>query len=231
MPLGKFAKRSRKVLLRRRPHVNLSVALVHMCEHTRVQLLCELLRLSALRDAVARYREAVSSSARVLNAVADYRDAYVYHRAAEELDLGWLWDFSDIEEQRSMAFHFGQMASRMAQPRSRFSGARLACTSKALAEELEQNRELEQTVRWLRGLPDSVNFFVDLLRDSADILEAAGEVVGSQTRNGICYLEVAKVCADGSVLKDLASSLREFGEALEDSTPPRRPAPMRQAEA
>ena len=109
MPLGKFAKRSRKVLLRRRSHVNLSVALVHMCEHTRAQLLCELLRLSALRDAVVRYREVVSSSVRVVNLVADDRDAYVYHRAGEELDLGW--DFGDPETQRYVARRLGRRAS------------------------------------------------------------------------------------------------------------------------
>ena len=95
----------------------MSEALVHVCEHTRAQLLREQLMLSALRDAVRRYREVVCASARALKLVADDRDAYV-----EELDLDW--DFSDPCKTRDLAHWLDHIAcavrtqSRLAPARS-----------------------------------------------------------------------------------------------------------------
>ena len=64
---------------------------------------------------------------------------------------------------------------------------------------------------WLRNLSGSV--CEDDVRDCADLLEAAGEVVEYQLRFGIS-MRVTAVCADGSALKGLASRLREFADAL-----------------
>ena len=64
---------------------------------------------------------------------------------------------------------------------------------------------------WLRNLSGSV--CEDDVRDCADLLEAAGEVVEYQLRFGIS-MRVTAVCTDGSALKSLASRLREFADAL-----------------
>ena len=92
-----------------------------------------------------------------------------------------------------------------------FSGAAFACASKALAESLEPQKELERAVLWLRNLSGSV--CEDDVRDCADLLEAAGAVVEYQFRFGIS-MRVTAVCADGSALRSLASRLREFADAL-----------------
>ena len=149
----------------------MSEALLHVCWHTRAQLLRERLKLSALRDAVRRYREVVCASARALQLVADDRDAYVYYRVGEELDLDW--DFSDPETTCDLSRRLDRVASVFhSQPCQTFSGAAFACTSRV--------KELERAVVWLRNLSGSV--CEDDVRDCADLLEAAGEVVEYQLR-------------------------------------------------
>ena len=173
----------------------MSEALLSVCDHARAQLLREQLKLSALRDAARRYQDIVCASARALKFVADDRDAYV-----EELDLDW--DFSDPETICDLSRRLDRVASVFhSQPCQTFSGAAFACTSK----------ELERAVLWLRNLSGSV--CEDDVRDCADLLEAAGEVVEYQLRFGIS-MRVTAVCADGSALKSLASRLREFADAL-----------------
>ena len=75
-------------------------------------------------------------------------------------------------------------------------------------------KELEQAVLWLRKLSGSV--CEDDVRDCADLLEAAGEVDDYQLRFG---MSMRVTCADGSALKDLASRLREFADAMVTSPP------------
>ena len=180
--------------------VLMSEALLSVCDHARAQLLREQLKLSALRDAARRYQDIVCASARALKFVADDRDAYVYYRVGEELDLDW--DFSDPETICDLSRRLDRVASVFhSQPCQTFSGAAFACTSK----------ELERAVLWLRNLSGSV--CEDDVRDCADLLEAAGEVVEYQLRFGISMRATA-VCADGSALKGLASRLREFADAL-----------------
>ena len=107
----------------------MSEALLHVCWHTRAQLLREGLKLSALRDAAQRYREVVCASARALQLVADDRDAYVYYRVGEELDLGW--DFSDPKTTCDMSRRLDRLAFALHnRPCAPFSGARLACVNK-----------------------------------------------------------------------------------------------------
>ena len=190
--------------------VLMSEALLSVCDHARAQLLREQLKLSALRDAARRYQDIVCASARALKFVADDRDAYVYYRVGEELDLDW--DFSDPGTTCDMSRRLDRVASVLHnRPCEPFSGARLACASKSLAENLEPHKELEQAVLWLRNLSGSV--CEDDVRDCADLLEAAGAVVEYQFRFGIS-MRVTAVCADGSALKSLASRLREFADAL-----------------
>ena len=180
--------------------VLMSEALLSVCDHARAQLLREQLKLSALRDAARRYQDIVCASARALKFVADDRDAYVYYRVGEELDLDW--DFSDPETICDLSRRLDRVASVFhSQPCQTFSGAAFACTSK----------ELERAVLWLRNLSGSV--CEDDVRDCADLLEAAGAVVEYQLRFGIS-MRVTAVCADGSALKSLASRLREFADAL-----------------
>ena len=180
--------------------VLMSEALLSVCDHARAQLLREQLKLSALRDAARRYQDIVCASARALKFVADDRDAYVYYRVGEELDLDW--DFSDPETTCDLSRRLDRVASVFhSQPCQTFSGAAFACTSK----------ELERAVLWLRNLSGSV--CEDDVRDCADLLEAAGEVVEYQLRFGIS-MRVTAVCADGSALRSLASRLREFADAL-----------------
>ena len=178
----------------------MSEALLSVCDHARAQLLREQLKLSALRDAARRYQDIVCASARALKLVADDRDAYVYYRVGEELDLDW--DFSDPGTTCDLSRRLDRVASVFhSQPCQTFSGAAFACTSK----------ELERAVLWLRNLSGSV--CEDDVRDCADLLEAAGAVVEYQLRFGIS-MRVTAVCADGSALKSLASRLREFADAL-----------------
>jgi len=180
--------------------VLMSEALLSVCDHARAQLLREQLKLSALRDAARRYQDIVCASARALKFVADDRDAYVYYRVGEELDLDW--DFSDPGTICDLSRRLDRVASVFhSQPCQTFSGAAFACTSK----------ELERAVLWLRNLSGSV--CEDDVRDCADLLEAAGAVVEYQFRFGIS-MRVTAVCADGSALKGLASRLREFADAL-----------------
>ena len=177
--------------------VLMSEALLSVCDHARAQLLREQLKLSALRDAARRYQDIVCASARALKLVADDRDAYV-----EELDLDW--DFSDPETTCDLSRRLDRVASVFhSQPCQTFSGAAFACTSRV--------KELERAVVWLRNLSGSV--CEDDVRDCAELLEAAGEVVEYQLRFGIS-MRVTAVCADGSALKGLASRLREFADAL-----------------
>ena len=71
------------------------------------------------------------ASARALKFVADDRDAYVYYRVGEELDLDW--DFSDPETTCDLSRRLDRVASVFhSQPCQTFSGAAFACTSKAL---------------------------------------------------------------------------------------------------
>ena len=185
--------------------VLMSEALLYVCDKRRAQLLREQLKLSALRDAARRYQDIVCASARALKFVADDRDAYV-----EELDLDW--DFSDPGTICDLSRRLDRVASVFhSQPCQTFSGAAFACASKALMESLEPHKELERAVLWLRNLSGSV--CEDDVRDCADLLEAAGEVVEYQLRFGIS-MRVTAVCADGSALKSLASRLREFADAL-----------------
>ena len=182
--------------------VLMSEALLSVCDHARAQLLREQLKLSALRDAARRYQDIVCASARALKFVADDRDAYVYYRVGEELDLDW--DFSDPETTCDLSRRLDRVASVFhSQPCQTFSGAAFACTSRV--------KELERAVVWLRNLSGSV--CEDDVRDCADLLEAAGAVVEYQFRFGIS-MRVTAVCADGSALKGLASRLREFADAL-----------------
>ena len=180
--------------------VLMSEALLSVCDHRRAQLLREQLKLSALRDAARRYQDIVCASARALKFVADDRDAYVYYRVGEELDLDW--DFSDPGTTCDLSRRLDRVASVFhSQPCQTFSGAAFACTSK----------ELERAVLWLRNLSGSV--CEDDVRECADLLEAAGEVVEYQLRFSIS-MRVTAVCADGSALRSLASRLREFADAL-----------------
>ena len=86
-------------------------------------------------------------------------------------------------------------------PCAPFSGARLACASKA--------QELEQGVLWLRKLSGSV--CEDDVRDCADLPEVAGEADDYQSHFG---MSMRVTCADGSALKDLASGLRGSAGAI-----------------
>ena len=98
-------------------------------------------------------------------------------------------------------------------PRHVISGAALSCASKALAEQAGANKELEQIVLWLSDVWGSLQHEEDLLRNCADLLDAAGAVVDYQLLFGVS-IEVAVVCGDGSVLQALASRLGELADAI-----------------
>ena len=150
------------------------------------------------------------ASARALQFVADDRDAYVYYRVGEELDLDW--DFSDPVQARDLRRWLDSVASVFqSRPCAPFSGAALACASKILAESLRSDKEFEETLLWLRDLSDTIR--EEELRDCADLLEAAGAVVDYQLSFGIS-MYVTAMCADGSTLKGLAEELREFVESI-----------------
>ena len=59
-------------------------------------------------------------------------------------------------------------------------------------------------VLWLSDVWGSLQHEEDLLRNCADLLDAAGAVVDYQLLFGVS-MEVAVVCGDGSVLQSLAS--------------------------
>ena len=80
-----------------------------------------------------------------------------------------------------------------------------------MAESLRPDKELEESLLWLRNLSDTIR--EEELRDCADILEAAGAVVDYQLLFGIS-MHVTAMCADGSTLKGLAEDLHEFVESV-----------------
>ena len=67
-------------------------------------------------------------------------------------------------------------------------------------------------VLWLSDVWGSLQHEEDLLRNCADLLDAAGAVVDYQLLFGVS-MEVAVVCGDGSVLQSLASRLGELADA------------------
>ena len=153
--------------------------------------------------------------------MADDRDAYVYYRVGEELGLDW--DFSDPEKTCDLAHRLDRIACAFcSRPRHVISGAALSCASKALAEQAGANKELEQIVLWLSDVWGSLQHEEDLLRNCADLLDAAGAVVDYQLLFGVS-MEVAVVCGDGSVLQSLASRLGELADAVADASVPREP--------
>ena len=107
-------------------------------------------------------------------------------------------------------------------PRHVISGAAVSCASKALAEQAGANKELEQIVLWLSDVWGSLQHEEDLLRNCADLLDAAGAVVDYQLLFGVS-MEVAVVCGDGSVLQSLASRLGELADAVANAGAARDP--------
>ena len=85
--------------------------------------------------------------------------------------------------------------------------------NRALAEQLEPNKELEQAKLWLRDLSGSLRNLQDDVRDCADLLDAAGKVIDYQFLFG-GSMRVTAVCADGSALNVLARGLRELADAI-----------------
>ena len=68
-------------------------------------------------------------------------------------------------------------------------------------------------VLWLSDFWGSLQHEEDLLRNCAELLDAAGAVVDYQLLFGVS-MEVAVVCGDGSVLQSLASRLGELADAV-----------------
>ncbi len=195
----------------------MSELLLLLGQRTRVQLLSEQTRLRAVRD----YSEVIRKSAQALRLVADNRDAYAYYRVGEELDLDW--DFSDPEKTCDLARWLDHVAWALrSQPRQLFSGAALSCASRALAEQAGANKDLEQMVLRLSDIWGLLQHQEDLLRNCADLLDAAGAVVDYQLCFGVS-MEVAAVCGDGSVLQSLASRLGELADAIANASAPREP--------
>ena len=77
-------------------------------------------------------------------------------------------------------------------------------------------------VLWLSDAWGSLQHEENLLRNCADLLDAAGAVVDYQLLFGVS-MEVAAVCGDGSVLQSLASSMSELADAVADASVPREP--------
>ena len=77
-------------------------------------------------------------------------------------------------------------------------------------------------VLWLSDVWGSLQHEEDLLRNCADLLDAAGVVVDYQLLFGVS-MEVAVVCGDGSVLQSLASRLGELADAVADASAPQEP--------
>ena len=195
----------------------MSELLLLLGQRTRVQLLREQKRLWAVRN----YSEVIRRSAQAVRLVADDRDAYVYYRVGEELGLDW--DFSDPEKTCDLAHRLDRIACAFcSRPRHVISGAAVSCASKALAEQAGANKELEQIVLWLSDVWGSLQHEENLLRNCADLLDAAGAVVDYQLLFGVS-MEVAVVCGDGSVLHSLASRLGELADAVANAGAARDP--------
>ena len=77
-------------------------------------------------------------------------------------------------------------------------------------------------VLWLSDVWGSLQHEEDLLRNCADLLDAAGAVVDYQLLFGVS-MEVAVVCGGGSVLQSLAPRLGELADAVADASVPREP--------
>ena len=195
----------------------MSVLLLFLGQRTRLQLLREQARLWAVRN----YCEVICKSAPAVRLVADDRDAYAYYRVGEELGLDL--DFSDPEKTCDLARRLDHIACTFrSRPRQLFSGAALYCASRALAEQAGANKELEQIGLWLSDVSGSLQHEEDLLRNCADLLDAAGAVVDYQLLFGVS-MEVAVVCGDGSVLQSLASRLGELADAVANAGAARDP--------
>ena len=172
--------------------------------HTHAQLCRERARLSAARNTVSAHAETVGNSALALRLVADSRDAFAYYCVGRE--LGLRWDFSDPEMARRLSHQLDCCAAALTS-RPLFGSA--ACASTDLAE-LRAGVLLEQAAAWLDVLSGAD------LSDSADVLDAAAEVVDFRFRGGIS-MEVTAVCTDGATLRTLASGLRELVDAITDA--------------
>ena len=138
---------------------------------------------------ITDYEEVVCACARALQLVDDDRDAYAYYRVGEELDLDW--DFSDPTQTRDLRRWIDSVAFVFQSRPTPFSGAALARTCKDLTERLRPDKELEESLLWLRNLSYTIR--EEELRDCADLLEAAGAVVDYQLLFGISmsvYLDV-----------------------------------------
>ena len=77
-------------------------------------------------------------------------------------------------------------------------------------------------VLWLSDVWGSLQHEENLLRNCADLLDAAGTVVDYQLLFGVS-MEVAVVCGDGSVLQSLASRLGELADAVANAGAARDP--------
>ena len=195
----------------------MSELLLLLGQRTWVQLLSEQTRLRAVRD----HSEVIRKSAQALRLVADDRDAYAYYRVGEEIDLDW--DFSDPEKTCDLARWLDHIACALrSRPRQLFSGAALSCASRALAEQAGANKGLEQMVLRLRDIWGLLQHQEDLLRNCADLLDAAGAVVDYQLCFGVS-MEVAAVGGDGSVLQSLACRLGELADAVANASALRDP--------
>ena len=171
--------------------------------HTHAQLCRERTRLSAAHSTVSAHAETVGNSALALRLVADSRDAFAYYCVGRELGLRWS---SDPEVTRRLPHQLDCCAAALTS-RPLFGSA--ACASTDLAE-LRAGVLLEQAAVWLDVLSGAD------LSDSADVLDAAAEVVDFQLRGGIS-MEVTAVCTDGATLRTLASGLRELVDAITDA--------------
>ena len=172
--------------------------------HTHAQLCRERTRLSAAHITVSAHAETVANSALALQLVADSRDAFAHYCVGRE--LGLRWDFSDPEMARRLSHQLDCCAAALTS-RPLFGSA--ACASTDLAE-LRAGVLLEQAAVWLDVLSGAD------LSDSADVLDAAAEVVDFQLRGGIS-MEVTAVCTDGATLRTFASGLRELVDAITDA--------------
>ena len=136
-----------------------------VCERTRAQMLREQEELCALYGVAKDYEEVVCACARALQLVDDDRDAYVYYHVGEDLNLGW--DFSDPTQTRELRRWLDSVAFVFQSRPTPFSGAALARTCKDLAESLRPDKELEESLLWLRNLSDTIR--EEELRDCADL--------------------------------------------------------------
>ena len=77
-------------------------------------------------------------------------------------------------------------------------------------------------VLWLSDVWGCLQHEENLLRNCADLLDAAGAVVDYQLLFGVS-MEVAVVCGDGSVLHSLASRPGELADAVANAGAARDP--------